>query len=144
MYPMSKQLIHSLQGTKWEGTSELWLDPLGNEVTESEATLRVEPEQIVYSWIHKGTLHEGKFMLNESDISWVDSFHQPEVISCELVKGQPGVFTIKYAYKVVSGPDWHWRINLSQRPDDTLVLQMTNITPWGEEARAVRMILGPA
>ena len=34
-----------------------------------------------------------------------------------------------------------WRINpCHQEPSDEWVLQMTNIAPWGEEARAVRMV----
>ena len=43
------------------------------------------------------------------------------------------------------GPRWGWRMMLSLRPPfegapESLVLQMTNIAPWGEEARAVRMV----
>jgi hypothetical protein len=44
------------------------------------------------------------------------------------------------------GPDrdWGWRIGLSLRaPTGELVLRMTNIAPWGEEARAVRMTCSP-
>jgi hypothetical protein len=29
---------------------------------------------------------------------------------------------------------------LSERPSGELVLQMTNVAPWGEEQRAVRMV----
>ena len=37
--------------------------------------------------------------------------------------------------------EWRWRIGLSVRePSGELVLQMTNVAPWGEETRAVRMI----
>jgi hypothetical protein len=49
------------------------------------------------------------------------------------------LFQLQYEY----GPDadWRWRIALTLRaPTDELVLQMTNIAPWGEEARAVRMV----
>ena len=38
------------------------------------------------------------------------------------------------------GPDWGWRTSVAQRPSGELVLQMTNIAPWGERARAVRMV----
>lgn len=140
---MTKDLIRTLQGTQWKGTSELWMDPLGNEVSESKAILRVGPEHITYNWSHEGTTHTGEFRLDESGISWKDSFHQPGPVSCELIKRQIGIFTVQYTYKAGSGPNWHWRMKLSQRPDDTLVLQMTNITPWGEEGRAVRMIMSP-
>ena len=45
--------------------------------------------------------------------------------------------TVQYTYM----ENWGWRINLCFRePTGELVLQMTNIAPWGEEARAVRMV----
>ena len=40
------------------------------------------------------------------------------------------------------GPPWGWRTKLSLRAmgGEGLVLQMTNIAPWGESGRAVRMV----
>lgn len=51
-----------------------------------------------------------------------------------------GLFTVKSTYEVPSNPNWGWQSKLTELPDGTLVLQMTNIAPWGEEGRAVRMI----
>jgi len=48
-------------------------------------------------------------------------------------------FTVHHAYDVLDNPSWGWQSKLSERPDGCLILQMTNITPWGEEERAVRM-----
>jgi len=42
------------------------------------------------------------------------------------------------------GPPWGWRVAVAHRPSGELVLQMTNIKPWGEDGRAVRMIGIPA
>lgn len=48
-------------------------------------------------------------------------------------------------YSGGEGPPWGWRLIVSLRPSfegapESLVLQMTPLTPWGEEARAVRMV----
>jgi hypothetical protein len=47
---------------------------------------------------------------------------------------------IHHTYDVPSTLSWGWESKLTERPDDSLVLQMTNIAPWGEEDRAVRML----
>jgi hypothetical protein len=62
-------------------------------------------------------------------------------MKCRRLSEARGLFQIQGEY----GPDadWGWRTALSLRtPTDELVLQMTNIAPWGEEARAVRMTCG--
>ena len=47
---------------------------------------------------------------------------------------------MSHEYQVGDEPNWVWCSILSKRPDGALVLQMTNIAPWGEEGRAVRMV----
>ncbi len=127
-------------GSQWKGNAELWLDPEGNDAALSECSLEVNSTGLSYSWSYEGELKTGAMMLMEEDASWVDSWHQSEQVKCHYLGGMLGLVTIEYSYPAPPGPDWGWRINLSQRPDDSLVLQMTNITPWGEEGRAVRMI----
>ena len=70
--------------------------------------------------------------------SFVDTWHQPEPMACRVLDDARGAFQVLGCY----GPDsdWGWRIALFVRaPTGELVLQMTNIAPWGEETRAVRM-----
>jgi hypothetical protein len=68
----------------------------------------------------------------------VDSWHQPDPMVCRPVRGARELFQVQGEYGPES--DWGWRIGLSLRaPAGELVLQMTNVAPWGEEARAVRM-----
>ena len=57
---------------------------------------------------------------------------------CRDVEGW-ALFTVQGTYGAGEGPDWGWRSQLSVRPlgAGQLVLQMTNIAPWGEETRAV-------
>ena len=126
-------------GSKWKGNSELWLDPEGNEASLSECSLEVNSTGITYMWSYEGEVKTGAMMFMQEEASWVDSWHQSEQVKCDYVSQMSGLVTVEYSYPAPPGPDWGWRIKLSQRPDDSLVLQMTNITPWGEEGRAVRM-----
>lgn len=131
--------LTDLDGTKWAGSSELWLDPLGDEAMRSDCTISVEGPVVRYTWTHEGKAHEGRVTLNEDGADFTDTWHQPQPMRCRPVAGAGGLFQVQGAY----GPDadWGWRIGASLRPGDgELVLQMTNIAPWGEEVRAVRLV----
>ena len=127
--------------TDWLGTSELWIDPMGNDVEVSNATLHVDAGALVYTWAHDGAEQQGELRWNGDVLLWRDSWHQPTGVALVPVPGHGSLVAAEYAYSAGAGPDWHWRIKLAERPDGALVLQMTNIAPWGEEGRAVRTIL---
>jgi hypothetical protein len=121
----------------WKGTSELWEDPLGNVVQKSDCTIVVEDGVVSYTWSYQGKAHRGVLKLTEEGGSFEDSWHQAEPVACEPVSNPRSIATVQYSYMET----WGWRINLCHRdPTGELVLQMTNIAPWGEEARAVRMV----
>lgn len=130
--------LSELSGTRWTGAAELWLDPLGDQSIRSDCSIAVEPSAVRYTWSHDGEEHAGSITLSEDGGDFTDTFHQPEAMRCVDVPGAWGLFQICGTY----GPDsdWGWRIGLSLRsPTGELVLQMTNVAPWGEEVRAVRM-----
>lgn len=137
--------LSKLDGTTWQGSSELWLDPLGDEVSRSDCTLRVDGKVVSYTWSREGKSHQGTITLREGGAVFHDTFHASDPMDFDLVADRPGLFQLYGTY----GPDndWGWRMNLCQRPRSPndrageLVLQMTNIAPWGEETRAVRMTL---
>ncbi|MEE4280220.1 MAG: hypothetical protein V2I82_17275 [Halieaceae bacterium] len=133
--------INDHRDTAWSGESELWLDPMGNAAEVSDAALSVSADEITYTWIYKGTEQTGELRWNDEALQWKDSWHQREGVALTLVPGHGSLIAAEYSYAAGTGPDWRWRIKLAERPDGTLVLQMTNITPWGEEARAVRTTL---
>jgi hypothetical protein len=137
---MSQAWMHDFQGSEWTGQAELWLDPSGNEAAISECTLAINSGVLSYTWTYEGDRKTGSFTFHENGTTWSDSWHQPEPVQCEYIQEAWGLFTVGYSYAVPSGPNWGWRSKLSQRPDGSLVLQMTNIAPWGEEGRAVRMV----
>ncbi len=131
--------LSDLLGTRWTGTAELWLDPLGDEVVRSDCTISVDAHVVRYTWSHEGEAHEGGITLSDDDAEFTDSFHQPQPMTCLRIPDAGGLFQVQGEYGPES--DWRWRIGLSLRtPTDELVLQMTNVAPWGEEVRAVRMI----
>jgi hypothetical protein len=133
--------LEELANTRWRGTGELWLDPLGDEAHRYDCTLAVGTDAIEYTWSHEGQPHQGRIELRDGSARWSDGWHQPQQVDCRAVPGAWGLLALHYSYSAPGSPDWGWRITLSQRPTGELVLQMTNIAPWGEEARAVRMLL---
>ena len=131
--------LSELDGGEWSGTAELWLDPLGNDAIPSGCTLAIEGNRLRYTWQYEGRDQVGSVRVDADGAEFTDTWHQPEVMRCRHLPGAPALFQIQGQY----GPDadWGWRIGLSLRPEtNELVLQMTNLTPWGEEVRAVRMI----
>ncbi|WP_141737062.1 hypothetical protein [Marinobacter sp. X15-166B] len=138
---MINERLAKLTGTRWTGTGELWLDPAGNTAAYYACELTIENDAIHYSWWYDKAPQNGSFtFFDENGAIWVDSWHQQNPVRCVNNPEAWGIFTVSHAYEVPDSPDWGWRSRLSQRPDGSLVLQMTNITPWGEEGRAVRMV----
>ena len=137
---MAQSWIHEFQGTQWQGKAELWLEPQSNDADISDCTLTVASDVLSYTWIYEDETKTGLFTLDEDGATWTDDWHQPDPVHCKYLSDAWGLFTVEYSYSAPSGPDWGWRSKLSQRPDDSLVLQMTNIAPRGEEGRAVRMV----
>ncbi|MEM0966442.1 MAG: hypothetical protein AAGJ81_09870 [Verrucomicrobiota bacterium] len=129
-----------MDGNRWKGKGELWLDPLGNTGEDYECEISIKDDSILYSWFYKGEVVEGRFTFESDGVTWVDGWHQKEAVPCISIPEAWGVFTAQYEYGEDENAKWGWRIKLSERPDGSLVLQMTNIAPWGEESRAVRMI----
>jgi hypothetical protein len=131
--------LDDLDGTRWAGTAELWLDPLGDNAERSDSTLSIDGQVVSYTWRHEGAQHRGSITLKSDGAEFTDTWHQAKVMECEILTSHRGLFQVQGVY----GPeeDWGWRVMMSWRePTDELVLQMTNIAPWGEEARAVRMV----
>lgn len=127
--------LSDLTGT-WIGTSELWVDPFGDVTQTSDCTMTVTADTVTYTWAYEGTLQEGVISIADSGSSFHDTWHQKEVVATEKVPNEASLATRRYTY----AEEWGWVINVCYRtPMDELVVQMTNIAPWGEETRAVRM-----
>lgn len=127
-------------GLHRKGKGELWLDPYGNDALRYDCELRIEEDAVHYSWFYENEVRRGSFSFDRSGVTWVDTWHQQSPVKCADVDGAWGLFTVSHEYDTPAMPNWGWRSKLSERPDGSLILQMTNIAPWGEEGRAVRMI----
>ena len=57
-----------LHGTRWKGTAELWVDPLGNELQSSECTVSIDGDVVSYTWSYQGKSHEGRKGLSSSTL----------------------------------------------------------------------------
>lgn len=134
------QTLTDLDGSRWTGTSELWLDPAGNEAIVSDCTLHVVDGRVEYTWSYKGEEHTGSLTPKGDRAEFQDSWHSVKPMECTPVRGSWALMEFFGTYAAGEGPEWGWRLAVSIRPSDELVLQMTNVTPWGEDGRAVRMI----
>lgn len=132
--------LAALQHTRWRGTSELWLDPLGDHAERSECELEVGADGLRYSWSYDGQRHTGQLVVLAERVDFSDTFHSPEPMPCEPAPAARAALDVAGTYAAGDGPRWGWRIFVALRPGGELVLQMVNIAPWGEEIRAVRMI----
>ena len=137
---MMKQWLTKLAGTNWSGRGELWLDPEGNNADHYNCELNIESDAIYYSWSYENESKQGSFTFNESGAVWVDNWHQPKSVQCVNAPETWSIFNVSHTYEIPDNPNWGWHSKLSERPNGSLVLQMTNITPWGEDGRAVRMV----
>ena len=133
-------MLADLSGTKWSGSGELWLDPLGNEVAECEVTGEFTAETFTYQWSYEGEAQEGSFAFRDGSATWTDTWHQKNPVECAAMADEWGLITVQHDYSTPYG-EWRWRSKFARRPDGSLIVQMTNIAPWGEEGRAVRMTL---
>jgi len=119
----------------WHGTCELWEDPLGDNVQTSECSMHVEGNTLSYQWAYQDKPHHGELKFSPEGTTYSDTWHQDKPVACELVPST-ALATVQYTYM----KEWGWRIDLCQRPHNgDVVVLMTNIAPWGERARAVRM-----
>ena len=137
---MIKESIKKFSGSKCSGTGELWLDPEGNSAITYDCELSIEKNVLSYSWFYEKELQKGQFTLNKDSVLWTDSWHQKDTVKCSYVSDSWGIFSIFHEYKIPQSPNWGWKTSFCERPDGSLVLQMTNVTSWGEEGRAVRMV----
>ena len=132
--------LDALAGTRWTGTNELWLDPLGNTALTSDATMSIEKDKITYTWEYQSKPQSGTITFGDT-VHWHDTFHMPDGTDCAPVAGAWGLWQGFFEWSMGGGPNWGWRIGLFEREGDALVMQMTVIKPSGEEGRAVRMTL---
>lgn len=131
----------------WKGTMHLNLGGEGENLFQSESTLHLDRAALdqyllaQYTWSHDGEPHQGTMIFGENECAWVDSFHTGGAI---MRFSATGPFVYLGSYGAGDGsPDWGWRIAWKSE-SDAVHLEMTNITPDGQEEWAVRVHYQPA
>ena len=129
--------LKGLEATAWTGLCETWCDPQGNEVSESNCILEMNKSatELKYKWEHQGKEQEGKITINpDGGATFVDSMHtnNTPLILAELPNTRA-----MHSFEGVYNEIWGWRVIMAMRGTDPtvhgdLVVQMTNISPWGE------------
>ncbi|HKE14620.1 MAG TPA: DUF1579 family protein [Kofleriaceae bacterium] len=144
--------LHALVG-EWEGVTYTWLDP-DKPPDASGIEMRIQAilggrfVRLEYRGQVMGKGHAGE-MLVGYDLSerrftaaWVDSFHMASGIMMSAgERRDDGAIAVLGSYDA-AGQKWGWRTVLRRAGDgegdgDALLVEATNISPDGEEHRAI-------
>jgi len=135
---------------QWEGITQVWFDPAQPPASETpqRGSIRAilggrfllhEYETSFGDDVHQGVAIYGLHLdPNAFESAWVDSFHTGTSVIFSTATAQTQKFSVLGSYgDGKEGPPWGWRTEIEQPDTDTLVITMFNITPQGEDAKAV-------
>ncbi len=133
----------------WQGTSKLWLEPdklAGEAPMLGTIQLLLEGRfaLFLYQSIVEGEAQHGMFtfgfntILEQYEASWIDSFHNNTAIMFCVGNARDNGFAVTGSYPASDGgPDWNWRTEVELVDKDHLIITAYNISPEGDEAKAV-------
>jgi len=146
---MDKDTLFKKLIGKWKGTCQTWFEP-GKLADESEISGEFTPVmdgrflRHRYAGSIQGKPRSGEELItlnsvtNQYQVSWFDDFHMNYAIQFSEGAGTEKGFSVQGEYDVAPGqPRWGWRTEFELIADDRLNITAYNVTPSGEEAKAV-------